>query len=121
MYHSSGTRGVLLVVTYSREARRTLRNVCRSHEESVVRTFGRAALFEGTEFAAFQALRMREKHGVDVQIERVEHFDPADVPERVREAARAYEARETRSLPYRQFAAGTDHPEPASLRDAELG
>lgn len=112
---------MLLVVTYSREARRTLRNVCRSHEGVVVRRFGRAALLEGTEFGAFQALRMREKHGVDVQIERVETFDPADVPSRVREAATAYEGRETASLPYRQFAAGTDHPEPASMRDVELG
>jgi hypothetical protein len=111
---------VLLVVTYSREARRTLRNVCRSHEETVVRGFGRAALLEGSEFGAFQALRMREKHGVDVQIERVARFDPADVPERVREAAAAYEARETKSLPYRQFAAGTDHPDPDAMRGREL-
>lgn len=111
---------MLLVVTYSRAARRTLRNVCRSHGESVVRSFGRAALLEGSEFAAFQALRMREKHGVDVQIERVAHFDPADVPERVRDAAAAYEDREQASVPYRQFAAGTDHPDPEALRGAEL-
>jgi hypothetical protein len=111
---------VLLVVTYSRAARRTLRNVCRSHEDSVVRSFGRAALLEGSEFAAFQALRMREKHGVDVQVERVERFDPADVPARVRDAAEAYEAREQSALPYRQFAAGTDHPDPETLRGAGL-
>lgn len=111
---------VLLVVTYSRAARRTLRNVRRSHEETVVRHFGRATLLEGSEFAAFQALRLREKHGVDVQIERVERFDPADVPSRVREAATAYEARERPALPYRQFAAGSDHPDPDSLRGADL-
>jgi hypothetical protein len=111
---------VLLVVTYSRAARRTLRNVCRSHEGSVVRSFGRAALLEGTEFAAFQALRMREKHGVDVQIERVERFDPADVPARVRDAAAAYEARERPALPYRQFAVGSEHPAPETLKRAEL-
>jgi len=85
-----------------------------------VRSFGRAVLLEATEFAAFQALRMREKHGVDVQIERVEHFDPADVPARVRAAAEAYEDRERQALPYRQFAAGSDHPDPDALRGAEL-
>jgi len=59
---------VLLVVTYSRASRRTLRNVCRAHEDVVVRRFGRVALLEETEFAAFQALRLREKHGGDVQV-----------------------------------------------------
>jgi hypothetical protein len=111
---------VLLVVTYSRAARQTLRNVCRSHAGTVVRRFGRAALLADTEFAAFQALRLREKHGVDVQIERVERFDPADVPARVRRAAEAYEDRERAALPYRQFAAGTDHPDPDALRGAEV-
>ena len=111
---------MLLVVTYSRAARRTLRNVCSAHEESVVRQFGRAALFEWTELAAFHALRMREKHGLDVEIDRVERFEPASVPAAVREAATAYERRETPSLPYRQFAAGSDHPDPASMAGEPL-
>lgn len=111
---------MLLVVTYSRAARRTLRNVCRAHEGAVVRRFGRAALLAGTEFAAFQALRLREKHGGDVQIERVEPFEPPDVPARVREAARAYESRANAATPYRQFAAGRDLPSPGTLRERDL-
>lgn len=112
---------MLLVVTYSRAARGTLRNVCRTHEEQVVRRFGRVALLAETEFAAFQALRLREKHGEDVQIERTTPFnefealDPA-----VREAAAAYEARDEPSLPYSTFADGTAHPAPDRLRTSEL-
>lgn len=111
---------MLLVVTYTRAARRDLRNVCRAHEDAVVRQFGRAALFSATEFGAFQALRLREKHGLDVQVERVRPFEPEDVPDRVREAARAYEARETASIPYRQFASGRDLPGADQLRGEEL-
>jgi hypothetical protein len=61
---------MLLVVTYSREARNSLRNVCRSHGTATVRRFGRAALLCETEFGAFLSLRLREKHGSDVQVER---------------------------------------------------
>jgi len=111
---------VLLVVTYARAARTDLRNVCRAHEDCVVRQFGRAALFSGTEFGAFQALRLREKHGLDVQIERVEPFEPSDVPEHVREAANRYEAREEPATPYERFASGRDLPEPDQLRGVEL-
>lgn len=111
---------MLLVITYSRTARQTLRNVCRAHEDAVVRRLGRAALLEATGFGAFQALRMRAKHGVDVQVERVEPFVASDVPADVREAASAYEDRETAAVPYRQFAAGTDHPSPASLREKDV-
>lgn len=111
---------MLLVVTYSRGARRDLRNVCRAHEECVVRRLGRAALLSATEFGAFQALRLREKHGLDVQVERVRPFEPADAPDRVRKAARAYEARETASTPYRRFAAGRDLPSPEGMRGEEL-
>lgn len=111
---------MLLVVTYSRGARRDLRNICRAHEESVMRQFGQAALFVGTEFGAFQALRLQEKHGLAVQVERVEPFEPADVPERVREAARAYEAREEAATPYDRFAAGRDLPTAAAMRGEEL-
>lgn len=112
---------MLLVVTYSREARQTLRNVCSAHEETVVRRFGRAVLLEETEFGAFLALRLRSKHGQDVQIERTEPFNEFEaVPEAVREAARAYEDRDAASTPYRSFAAGTDHPDPEKLQDTEL-
>jgi len=112
---------VLLVVTYSRAARTTLRNVCRTHEETVVRRFGRAALLAETELGAFLALRLREKHAADVQIERTAPFNEFEaVPERVRVAAEAYEARETPSTPYTRFAAGTDHPSPAAMRGEEL-
>lgn len=112
---------MLLVVTYSREARTSLRNACRTHEESVVRRFGRAALLSGTELGAFLALRLREKHGGDVQVERTRPLNEyAEVPERVRAAATAYESRETPSTPYAAFATGTDHPDAEAMRDAEL-
>lgn len=112
---------VLLVITYSQRARQSLRNVCRAHEESVVGQFGRVALFEPTQFSAFHLLRLREKHGKAVQIERTEPFNEyASVPESVRTAARAYEKREEPALPYATFAAGTEHPAPATMRGAEL-
>jgi hypothetical protein len=111
---------VLLVVTYSRAARTSLRNACRD-EESVVRTFGRAALLEATEHGAFLACRLREKHPDDVQVERTEPFNEfRDAPASVREAARAYEAREAAATPYRSFAAGTDHPSADAMRGREL-
>lgn len=111
---------MLLVITYSRAARRDLRNVCRAHEECVVRQFGRAALLSWTEFAAFQALRLHEKHGLDVQVERVAPFEPEDAPDHVRAAALAYEHRENPSTPYRRFALGRDLPAPDSMRGEEL-
>ncbi|PSP88748.1 hypothetical protein BRC87_08820 [Halobacteriales archaeon QS_4_66_20] len=112
---------MLLVVTYSRAARTTLRNVCRTHEETVVRRFGRAALFEDTAYGAFLALRLREKHPDDVQIERTAPLNEfADVPADVREAAVAYEDRDAASVPYPKFSAGTDHPDPDDLRAREL-
>lgn len=112
---------MLLVVTYSRAARTALRNVCRSHEGTVVRQFGRAALLDATEFGAFLACRLREKHPEDVQVERTRPFNEfTDAPEAVRGAAAAYEAREQPSTPYARFAAGTDHPDPAALKEREL-
>ena len=112
---------MLLVVTYSRAARATLRNVCRSHEATVVRRFGRAALLEETELGAFLSLRLREKHGEDVQIERTSPLNEFEaVPDRVREAARAYERRDEPSTPYAKFAVGTDHPDPEALRERDL-
>jgi hypothetical protein len=112
---------VLLVVTYSQSARATLRNVCASHGDAVVRRFGRAVLLADTELGAFLALRLREKHGDDVQVERTEPFNEfADAPESVREAARAYEARDAPSVPYAKFAVGRDHPAPEELADEPL-
>ncbi|MGM0590811.1 MAG: hypothetical protein ACQETI_04130 [Halobacteriota archaeon] len=112
---------MLLVVTYSQAARTTLRNVCRSHEGSVVRRFGRAALFEETHLGAFLALRLRAKHGGDVQLERTVPFNEFEsVPESVRAAAVAYESRPNSNTPYPKFAAGTEHPSAATLRTREL-
>lgn len=111
---------MFLVITFSRAARTSLRNVTRAHEATTVRQLGRAALLAGTAFGAFQALRLREKHGRDVQIERVEPFVPEDVPADVRDAATTYEAREKATVPYRQFASGTELPSPASLRNREI-
>jgi hypothetical protein len=112
---------VLLVVTYSRGARRDLRNVCRAHEETVVRRFGRAALFAATGHGSFLALRLCEKHPDDVQVERTRPFNEfTDTDAAVREAAAAYEAREEPSTPYRRFAAGTDHPSPEALKAQAL-
>jgi hypothetical protein len=112
---------VLLVVTYSADARTTLRNVCRTHEDSVVRQFGRAALLEATELGAFLACRLREKHGTAVQIERTEPFNEFEaVSADVREAAAAYEDRDAPNTPYAKFAAGRDHPSPGAMRGEEL-
>ena len=112
---------MLLVVTYSRDARQSLRNVCRTHEETAVREFGRAALLAETEFAAFQAVRLREKHGEAVQIERTRPFNEfAAVPDAVREAAEAYERREEPAVPYTSFAAGRALPDPEQMKQSEL-
>ena len=112
---------MLLVVTYSKAARQTLRNVCNTREEAVVRRFGRAALLSETELGAFLALRLRERHGDDVQIERTRPFNEyVTVPDAVREAARAYEQREHDRTPYAAFAAGTDRPDPGTMADRPL-
>ena len=112
---------MLLVVTYSRAARNSLRNVCRSHEATTVRRFGRAALLAETELGAFLGLRLREKHGEDVQLERTEPLNEFEaVPEAVRGAATAYESREHASTPYTKFAAGSDHPGPERMRGRDL-
>ncbi|WP_418285604.1 hypothetical protein [Halorubrum sp. DTA46] len=112
---------MLLVVTYSSAARTGLRNLCRRHGEPVVRRFGRAALLDATEYAAFLALRLRETHGGDVQIERTEPFNEfAALDDSVREAASAYADRDAKATPYAAFAAGTEHPDPETLRGEEL-
>lgn len=112
---------MLLVVTYSSDARTALRNACRRHEDSVVRRFGRAALLEATAYGAFLALRLRAAHGGDVQVERTAPFNEfAEVDASVREAAAAYADRDEPSTPYAKFAAGTDHPDPETLRGRDL-
>lgn len=112
---------MLLVVTYSRAARRSLRNACRTHEDCVVRRFGRAVLLEASAFGAFLALRLRADHGGDVQVERTRPLNEFEaVPEEVREAATAYADRDHPSTPYAKFAAGTDHPDPDAMKAREL-
>lgn len=112
---------VLLVIVYSRAARATLRNVHATHGGCIVRRFGRVALLEATELGAFLALRLREKHPDEVQIERVRPFNEyGTVPAGVREAARAYEARDAPSTPYAKFAAGTAHPSADAMAGRDL-
>jgi hypothetical protein len=112
---------VLLVIAYSRGARTSLRNAARAHEDCVVRRLGRVVLFETTEFGAFQALRLREKHGEAIQIERTRPFNEFDaVRPAVREAARAYEGRDTPAVPYDRYADGRDLPPPEAMKGVEL-
>lgn len=112
---------MLLVVTYSTDARTSLRNVCRTHEASVVRRFGRAALLAGTEHGAFLALRLREKHPEDVQLEQTQPFNEfRDVPDAVREAAQAYENRPNENTAYAKFAVDSPHPGAAELKRRKL-
>lgn len=112
---------MLLVVTYSRVARQTLRTMCTGHEDAVVRRFGRAALFEETELGAFLALRLRAKHEGDVQVEATTPWNEfGTTPERVRTAAREYEERDAKSTPYPKFRAGTDHPRVGEMADRDL-
>lgn len=112
---------MLLLVTYSQSARGSLRNVCRTHPDSVIRRFGRAALLAATEHGAFLALRLREKHPDDIQVERTEPFNEfRDVRTAVRDAARAYERRSNPSTPYAKFAVDSPHPDPGDLKLTEL-
>jgi len=103
LYGDACNTPVLLVVAYSAAARNSLRNVRRRYEDCVVRWFGRAALLEATELGAFLALRLRGKHPGDVGIERTQLFNEFEsVPEPVREAAVAYEQRDSDSVPLRR-------------------
>ena len=112
---------VLLVIAHTRPARQTLRNVSRAHDDSVVGSFGRAVLFEPTAFSAFQAVRLREKHGEAIQVERTRPFNEfVSVSEDVREAARRYESREHPAVPYDRFAKGTELPGSDEMKATEL-
>ena len=113
---------MLLVVTYSRGAWDRLQNACRTHDSSVFRRFGRAALFEPTHHGAFLALRLCDKHPGDIQVERTHPFNEfADAPDTVRETARAYEARDSPSTPYSVFGVRADHPDPERMCERDLG
>jgi uncharacterized protein YceH (UPF0502 family) len=110
-----------LVIAYSSAARQQLRNLADAHAEAFERRFGRAALLAETELGALLALRLRERHGPDVQLARTEPFNEfADVPDRVRAAAQAYADRDEPSTPYAKFVAGTHHPDAETLRGREL-
>ncbi|GAD52009.1 hypothetical protein MBEHAL_0769 [Halarchaeum acidiphilum MH1-52-1] len=112
---------MLLIVAYSRAARQALRNSCSTHPETVVRRFGRAVLLRETEYAAFLACRLRERFGTGVEVARTEPLNEyRDVPEHVRAAAAAYEARESPSTSYAKFAAGTAYPDPEAMRETRL-
>jgi S-adenosylhomocysteine hydrolase len=110
-----------LVIAYSSAARQQLRNTERSYPDAFVRRFGRTALLEATEFGALLALRLRERHGGDVQVALTEPFNEFDhVTDAVREAVAAYADRDHAATSYAKFAAGTGHPDPEALRDREL-
>lgn len=112
---------MLLVIAYSSAARQQLRNVERSYPEVVIRRFGRVGLLAETELGALLGLRLRERHGTDVQLALTEPFNEfSHAPERVREAAEAFADREHASTSYAKFAAGTPHPDVESLRNREL-
>ncbi len=112
---------MLLVVTYSTQARQTLRNICRHHEETVIRRFGRAALLAETQLGAFMTCRLRARFGEAVQIERTEPFNEFQkVPSSVREAANAYAERENPYLPYPAFATQHNYPSAEQMRHRDL-
>ncbi len=86
-----------------------------------MRQTGRVALLAETEFGAFQALRLRAKHGVEVQLERTRPFNEFEgVREGVREAAQAYETRDEPATPYAAFASGRELPSKTEMQDREL-
>ncbi|AOW79297.1 MAG: hypothetical protein ACQEQJ_09805 [Halobacteriota archaeon] len=112
---------MLLVIAYSSAARQQLRNTERAFEDVFHRRFGRVGLLAETELGALLALRLRERHGPDVQLARTEPLNEfSDVPEPVRDAAAAYADRDSPQTPYAKFAAGTEHPPLERLRDREL-
>lgn len=112
---------MLLVIAYTKSARQALRNLCTAHEDHVAGRFGRAVLFEPTEFAALHAVRLRAEFGAAVQVEWTRPFNEFEtLRESVREAALAYAERDEPATPYARFAAGTGHPDQAALEEREL-
>jgi hypothetical protein len=116
MLASSTAAPVLLVIAYSHGARQMLRNMSRHHAETVVDRFGRAALLADTALSGFLAVRLRTRFGDAVAIERTRPFNAhLDCRDAVRRAARAFEAREDRHVPYQVFAAGGSIPTKAEM------
>ena len=107
-----------LVVADSPKARETVKNVCKNHEETVIRRFGRAVVFAPTEFGAFLAFWLRAKHGKPVQVARTSPVDDRHQRyHRARRAAHSFVDREHDRTPYPKFASGTDHPTPDVMRE----
>lgn len=114
--------GAFLVVADSPKARETVRNVCKTHEDTVVRRFGRAILLEPTEFGAFLAFWLRQKHGDAVTVRATRPVDERRRRyRRASDAALAFANREHERTPYPKFAAGTEHPRPAEMRERTVG
>jgi len=114
---------VLLVVTYSTAARTGLETCVAVTKR---RSFGGSG---GRHCSTRRCTPRSSRSGCasrtagDVQIEQTEPFNEfvaLDKP--VREAAGAYANanRNAKSTPYAAFAAGTDHPNPDSMRGNEL-
>lgn len=114
--------GAFLVIADSPKARETVRNVCNTHEDTVVRRFGRAVLLEPTEFGAFLAFWLRQKHGDTVRVRTTRPV--AEGRQRYRrasDAALAFANREHERTPYPKFAVGTEHPQPVEMHDRAVG
>mgnify|MGYP007047123754 FL=1 len=93
-----------------------LRNMSRHHTETVVDRFGRAAVLADTALSGFLAVRLRTRFGDAVALERTRPFNEhVDCRSAVRQAARAFEAREDRHVPYQVFAAGAAVPTKAEM------
>ncbi len=102
---------MLLAIAYSKSARETVRNMTQNYPEQIVHSHGRVVAFKETELSAFLVLRLRAKHGDSVLVHETETFNEFERVEKpIRDAARAYETRDKKHLPYHVFVAGTSHP-----------
>lgn len=107
---------MLLVVTYPQAVWTMLRDICRVHDEVVVRQLGHVALSDETELAAFLALRLRKKHDENVQIEQIQPFNEfTAIPDAIREAAAACGDHKSPAIPYSKLASKIDHPPAAEV------
>lgn len=112
---------MLLITSHSASARRSLRNVYRHHEETIVDRYGGAALCLPTQLGLFLGLRLQEKHYTDVKIQTVSPVERTYIiPESIREAAIEFENRSHPATPYTKFAVGTEHPSPETMRNRRL-